>query len=250
MPPTDYAGLINLLGMRQSREREMQRNLELQKTTPGMMVGATRSDVADVQDDMDSDPYTGVEQRAKNAYHEPEQEEARGQAQYMAMQKLFAPLENAREIQRMKGESDVQAAQAKAQTTADATAETRQYADQRAAQGQQATAARVGQSQQNTMLESRAKEAEKGPGPYNLMRMLTGGQTGQQKAAGIRGQQHFGAPQQDQADPTQAAATQLYAMAQDGTPDEIAAALQGQGVADPAQVQAIIAAYQALQGGR
>ena len=104
----DYAPTINLEADRRKRLREMQRNLELQRTTPGLMVGATQTDVGELEQDIADDPYTGDYEDARVRYQSPFETEKRQTAQSDALAKLLMPerlrSQNALNLERLRQE--------------------------------------------------------------------------------------------------------------------------------------------------
>lgn len=112
--PVTTDPMIDLLGMREMRRRELARNLELQATTPGLMTGGTHADLADLDEDIATDPSTGTAERARVAYHSPEAESGREDAFARLMMPIEAKGQSDANVARIKAQGDVAAARASA----------------------------------------------------------------------------------------------------------------------------------------
>lgn len=197
----------------------------------------------DAQDDPWAEHYrdVGEAQSQEELYARPGQKQQRDDA----LARILAPIqERGRfevEQQRIQAGGQMGAAQAAAQgrqATQDATG----------ARAQAGLAGRL-QTQRNTQLENRAKDAQKtGRSSMNPMSWLFGQPTGEEQAATFRGQQRFDeAP--DQAGQSPNLASELFSEFQDATPEQVAAYAQSElGLTDPAEIEALVMGYQALQG--
>ena len=126
--PTDFEGLAGLLGMQQSRQREMKRNLELARTSGGRMsTGATNADVDALEEDMVNDPYTGDAEKNRIAgiqssldraatFLRPEVTQARNQQQAFDLEKASLSGDAARDVAAINAQGDVAAAKARGES--------------------------------------------------------------------------------------------------------------------------------------
>ncbi len=237
---------VNLLDQQQGRLDEMLHNLEMAKGNPNMAVGATPSDVIGLQSDITDDPYTGDEQRALEAYNRPEQVQARETAKQDALAKLLLPIQARNEgdlaVEKIRGQSQIEAAQA----AAGQRAATAQQSQQGQMARSQATAQNAYQRGQNASLEKQATAREK-QGGYDIWNSLLGRQTNAQAdAAKIRsGIVAPGGLAESSDDPASVAA-QLFAQDPAGAA-KLPAYLASHG-ASPEEVAAIVSAYQQLGG--
>jgi hypothetical protein len=108
-----YAPQINLEADRVQRLREMKRNRELNPRG----AGATASDVADLESDIQDDPYTGDEADAEVVYNSPFEVEKRNVAKQDALNRLLLPEklrgENQMALEHQRGENAVATEEAK-----------------------------------------------------------------------------------------------------------------------------------------
>ena len=237
---------VNLEADRTSRLRELLHNLEMAKGNPTMTVGATPSDVIGLQSDIEEDPYTGEEADEEVAYNQPFQTARRAEVKQDALDRLLIPRQpqhqQALELANVKNKGLLEAAQAKGFQAQAKVGQGQQFKQQ---QGMESAQQKF-QRDRNQALEKQAVAREK-QGGYDFWNSLLGRPTNAQtEAAKIRG----GIVAPGGASQDQGIVAQMFAEAPDASPDEVALYLQGLGVEDPETVQALIAQYQQLQGGR
>lgn len=198
----------------------------------------------DAQDDPWAQHYrdVGEAQSQEALYNLPGEQQKRDDA----LMRILAPI-------REKGRFDVeqQRLQAEGQMgAAQATARGRQATQEGSMVRTQASQAGQMQRQRNQALEAQAKDAQKtGEGTYNPLRWLMGRPTGEEQAATLRGQQQFDDEAPAQAGQSPNLAQELFGEFQEATPEQVAAYAQSElGLSDPAEIQELIAQYQALQG--
>lgn len=243
---------VDLLSSRQARMDEMGHNLAVAKQTPGMTAGATPYDMGALQRDMNDDPITGVQARAEADYESPFQTGIRDTARTDALNKLLMPIQARGEYdlrgEQMRGDTSVKVANINAEQRGQTALDARQALDFRAHASQDAIAQRMSQSAHNASLEKQATAAEKVPGGWRDM--FSSQTSGQKKAADLRAQENYGGqtPASSAADP-QTTAQQLYQMNPNAPMDQIMPFLTSKGI-DPQSAQAIVLAYQQMQGGR
>lgn len=135
--------------------REMQRNRDLERQHPASFVsGATDSDIANLQSDIENDPDTGLEAQARTAavqqrnsqmsdYNRPDVTEARQGQENFALKKLLLP-------KQIEGQYHVEAA--KQQAIAQAERDARMFGQQSSMQAQkdQALGQRASSTAQST----------------------------------------------------------------------------------------------------
>lgn len=243
---------VDALASREMRLAEMRRQ-------PG-----PNADIGQTAQDIETDPIVGAQPRAELAYNSPFETQQREETQQNALAKLLAPVqmrgEYDLESHRIAGDASVRAAGARAQTTDDLGQErmaqqlqianaNRDATNARSMASQNAVTQRMQQQMRGRTLEAQAKNAEtNGPSWLNPLRFFRGEPTGQEQAAQFRSQ--ITQPDQgyDSADSPENIAAEMFQQRPDATPQMIQYAMGQMGVSDPQAIEAIIAAYNQLQG--